>query len=99
SGRLATVGIIQPATFHWPLASTQFASQDLIVPFEGFEDGLTGRLKCREAAGGASFLRAERPGVSGDGVAAQPAPKLQPDRSHANQHLVITHYPLVLERD
>jgi hypothetical protein len=46
----------------------------------------------REAAwGGGLFLTAERPGVSGDGVAAQLAPTIRPHRSNANQHLVITH--------
>jgi hypothetical protein len=50
----------------------------------------------REAAwGGGLFLIAERPGVSGDGVAAQLALTIRPHRSNANQHLVITHYPLV----
>jgi len=42
-------------------------NEDLIVPFEGFEDGLTGRQRGRALAGctpgAASFLRAERPGV------------------------------------
>jgi hypothetical protein len=38
---------------------------------------------------------AERPGVSGDGVAAQLALMLRPHRSNANQHLVIIHYSLV----
>ena len=41
-------------------------NQDLIVPFEGFEDGLTGRQRGRALAGctpgAASFFRAERPG-------------------------------------
>jgi hypothetical protein len=49
----------------------------------------------REAAwGGGLFLTAERPGVSGDGVAAQLAATI-PHRSNANQLLVITHYSLV----
>ena len=42
-------------------------NQDLTVPFEGFENGLTGRQRGRALAGctpgAASFLRAERPGV------------------------------------
>ena len=62
-------------------------NQNLMVPFE---DGLTGRILDdaeRPPRGeAASFLRAERPGVSGDGMAAQRAHTLQPDRSHENQH-------------
>jgi hypothetical protein len=46
-----------------------------MVPFGGFEDGLRDvpSLMQRGRWGAASFLRAERPGVSGDGVAARPA--------------------------
>ena len=55
-------------------------NQDLMVPFEGFEDGLTGRsfLNVERPSLGRDGLfisLAERPGVSGDGVAARPAPK------------------------
>jgi hypothetical protein len=53
-------------------------NQDSMVPFGGFEDGLTGRLaslvqRGRLGGGGLFISRAERPGVSGDGVAARPA--------------------------
>jgi hypothetical protein len=44
-----------------------FSTEDLTVPFEVFEDGLTGRQRGRALAGctpgAASFLRAERSGV------------------------------------
>ena len=52
----------------------------------------------REAAWGGGLLLpqiAERPGVSGDGEAAQRVDMLRPHRSNAIQHLVITPYALV----
>jgi hypothetical protein len=52
----------------------------------------------REAAWGGGLLLpliAERPGVSGDGVAAQRAHMLRPYRSNAIQHLVMTPYTFV----
>ena len=60
-----------------PCAHT-IPNQDFMVPFEGFDDGLTGRLTSLMQRGRlwgetASFSPAERPGVSGDGVAARPA--------------------------
>jgi hypothetical protein len=50
-------------------------SQDLMVPFEGFEDGLTGRLNAREVAPGErrplSLTSQAANGVRGTGMAAK----------------------------
>jgi hypothetical protein len=62
------------------LAQHTIRNQDLMVPFEGIEDGLTGLYVLNAqrpslGGGGLFFTGLNGQGSSGDGVAARPASK------------------------